>query len=90
MTRLAIAAALMLVAAPAFAQSGDTQSPPSPNASSQGPTPANSVPAGALTANPSSPSNPFPSAGVGTTVTQPGAVIAPAPAGASTVPTPAR
>ena len=86
MTRFAIAAALMLVAAPAFAQSGETQSPPSPNASSQGPTSANSVPPGALTANPSSPSNPFPSAGIGTTVT-PGAVVAPAPAGASTVPT---
>ena len=87
MTRFAVAAAaLMLVAAPAFAQSGETQSPPSPNANSQGPTSANSVPAGALTANPSSPNNPFPSAGVGTTVTGP-TTTAPAPAGASTVPT---
>ncbi len=95
MTRFVLAAALFLAAVPAFAQSGATQSPPSPNASSQGPTSANSVPAGALTANPSSASNPCPSAGVGSTVTQPGAVVLTpsvpaAGAGDTTIPTPVR
>ena len=42
-------AATVLMAGPALAQSGATQSPPSPNAGNSAPEPANSVPAGAAT-----------------------------------------
>ena len=45
MPKYAFALALILAAAPAFAQSGSTQSPPSPNAATSAPTPATSAPA---------------------------------------------
>ena len=66
MQKLVLATVLALAAAPAFAQSGVTQSPPSPNAGNSAPEPANSVPAGALTANPNAPQNPNVSPGVTT------------------------
>ncbi len=63
---LTLVAAFALTAAPAFAQSGATQSPPAPNSSSSGPQSGNSVPSGGLTMNPSAPQNPNSSGGVTT------------------------
>ena len=57
MNKLAFVVALAFAAAPAYAQSGQT--PPSPNAASGTAQPANSVPQGALTSNPSSPRDPL-------------------------------
>lgn len=44
-----------LIAGPALAQSGATQSPPSPNASQNAPSPSNSLPAGSATTSPGAP-----------------------------------
>ena len=66
MTKFIPALAFLLMAAPAFAQNGATSSPPSPNSNQSAPEPANSVPAGALTANPNAPQNPNVSSGVTT------------------------
>ena len=76
MTKFIPALAILLMAAPAFAQSGTTTSPPSPNASNSAPQSANSVPAGALTANPNAPQNPNVSSGI-TTSTVTGQQVTP-------------
>lgn len=55
---LTIAATVLsagLIAGPALAQSGATQTPPAPNASNSAPEPSNSVPAGAATLSPGAP-----------------------------------
>lgn len=44
-----------LIASPALAQSGATQTPPAPNASNSAPEPSNSVPAGAASLSPGAP-----------------------------------
>lgn len=62
---LLMSVALFGLAAPAFAQSGATQTPPSPNASSQMPQQRNSAPVGATVAAPQA----NPSGPIGTTVT---------------------
>ena len=49
---LAVTALMLGLAASAFAQGGDTQNPPAPNAGQSAPTPPNSVPAGSTTSNP--------------------------------------
>lgn len=89
MLKYATAFALIVAAAPAFAQSGATQSPPTPNAAASAPTPATSVPAGSLTANPSTTQNPNVSGPLGTTGTgtTPGAAGAASGAMSTTVPT---
>ena len=96
MIKLLPVVALLFAAAPALAQSGSTQSPPSPNASSSAPEPTNSVPPGAANMNMGSASNPNVAAPLSTTVVTPGASTMPmaaAPGGnppmAATVPTPA-
>lgn len=48
-------AAALLVAGPALAQTGATQTPPSPNAGQSAPEPANSLPAGAITTSQGAP-----------------------------------
>ena len=68
MTRFIPALAILLMAAPAMAQIGNAQSPPSPNSSSSAPQTSGSVPAGSLT------DKPGPSTGI-TTDTRTGAVI---------------
>lgn len=55
---LTIAATVLsagLIACPALAQSGATQTPPAPNASNSAPEPSNSVPSGAATLSPGAP-----------------------------------
>lgn len=93
MLKYAAAAALMLAAAPAFAQSGATQSPPSPNASTSAPTPATSVPEGALTTNPGASTNPNVSGAIGGGPTVPAGSLSNAPSPGTpmgnTVPQPA-
>lgn len=49
MTKFFPVLAILLMATPVMAQGGNTMSPPAPNAASQAPEPANSVPAGSLT-----------------------------------------
>ncbi len=95
MLKFVPALAVLLASTAAFAQSGSTQSPPSPNASSSAPQPATSVPPGAANMNTGSASNPNVSGPLSTTVVTPGASTVPmmaAPAGsppmAGTVPTP--
>ena len=44
-----------LIAGPALAQSGVTQSPPAPNSGQSAPQPSNSIPSGAATASPGAP-----------------------------------
>ena len=44
-----------LIAGPALAQSGATQSPPAPNSSNSAPQPSNSVPSGGATLSPGAP-----------------------------------
>ncbi len=44
-----------LIAGPALAQSGATQTPPAPNASNSAPEPSNSIPSGAATLSPGAP-----------------------------------
>ena len=99
MTKLIPALAVMLLAAPAFAQSGATQSPPAPNSASSAPQPANSLPGGTSNLNTGSVSNPNTSGALSTTNTTTGQqtspVTAPPASGAGdafsrTVPTPAR
>ncbi len=66
--------ALMIAAGPVFAQSGATQSPPSPNAGSSAPQTSNSLPAGAANMNTNSTANPnLAGQAVGGTTTQTGA-----------------
>ena len=82
------ALALALSAAPAFAQTGATQSPPAPNASSFAPQPVDSVPAGGLTAGPAQSPQVGPVLGSG--VPAP-VVVVPVPGPAmSTAPAPVR
>ncbi len=84
MLKYASAFALILAAAPAFAQSGATQSPPTPNAAASAPTPATSVPAGALTSNPSTTQNPNVSGALGaSSTTGSGPAVTPGTAGAA-------
>ena len=99
MTKLIPTLAILLMAAPAFAQGGSTQSPPAPNSSSSAPQPANSLPGGTSNLNTGSAANPNPSGAVGSTNTATGQptspVTAPPASGAGdafsrTVPTPAR
>lgn len=99
MIKLIPALAILLMAAPAFAQGGSTQSPPAPNSSSSSPQPANSLPGGTSNLNTGSTSNPNPSGVVGSTSTATGQPTAPVTAAPSsgagdafsrTVPTPAR
>lgn len=63
---LAAMALVLGLAAPAFAQSGATQNPPSPNSGSSAPTPPNSLPAGAATSNPNSAGGATPTMGAQT------------------------
>ena len=90
MLKFAAVLSLTLAAAPAFAQSAT--SPPSPNAASQGPNTATSVPPQALNVNPSGPRNPQRSGALGGTATRPGTNgVKNGPGGAfqNTVPVPA-
>ena len=96
MSKLIAAFTLLLLSAPAFAQSGASQSPPAPNGGENAPQPSNSLPAGAANMNTGSASNPNVSGPVSTTIVSPGAVATPAPAApagapplANTVPAPA-
>ena len=96
MNKLIPALSLLLLSAPAFAQSGASQSPPAPNAGQSAPQPSNSLPAGAQNLNTGSASNPNVSGPVSTTVVTPGAATSPVPAApagaqplANTVPAPA-
>ena len=73
---LATVTMMGFAALPAFAQVSATQSPPSPNASSQMPQPANSMPSGATVATPQF----YPGAPLGTTQDAPVVAGAPAPA----------
>ena len=66
---LATAALTLGLAAPAFAQSGTTMSPPSPNAGESAPSAANSVPAGAMTTAPSTAGGASPTIGAQTGTT---------------------
>lgn len=50
--------ALLVAAGPAFAQSGATQTPPAPNASTSAPQTSNSLPPGAANMNTNSTANP--------------------------------
>ncbi len=84
MMKLVPALVILLAAAPAFAQGGASQSPPSPNAASSAPEPVNSVPPGALNMNTGNASNPNVSGPVGTTIVTPGMTP-----GASALPVPA-
>ena len=87
----ALVTILAIAAAPAFAQSGATQSPPAPNSSSSAPTPATSAPAGALTTNPGSVSNPNVSGNLGGSASVPAPPASgPSDAMSKTVPTPAK
>ena len=86
------ALALLVATAPAFAQAGATQSPPSPNAGQAQPQSGNSLPAGAANMNTGSVQNPnlAGSALGGTSTTAPGAVtVSPGAAQSTTVPAPA-
>ena len=68
MLKYATALTLLVLAGPAFAQAGATQSPPAPNASSASPIPPTSVPPGAT----NMPASASPNVSPGTTVqTQP-------------------
>ncbi len=58
MMKFVPALALMIVAGPAFAQSGATQSPPSPLAGKSAPQTSNSLPPGAANMNTNSVQNP--------------------------------
>ena len=77
MTKLIPALAILLMASPAFAQGGNERSPPTPNAASSAPEPANSVPQGASNLNTSGLNNPNPSGPVGSTDTSTGRPTAP-------------
>ncbi len=85
MNKTIVTLALLLAASPAFAQ-GATQSPPSPNASSSAPTPAGSVPNGAMTMAPGTTANPNMSAPLGSVTTSP--PQGPSSGMSSTVPAP--
>lgn len=74
---LTILAVALGFAAPAFAQAGATQSPPSPNSGQSAPTPSNSLPAGGLTGNPNAPGGASPTMGAQTGVTGTPAPAAP-------------
>ncbi len=90
MRHLVLAAMMTLSAVPAFAQSGSTQSPPSPNAASSAPTPATSAPAGAMTTNPGG--SPNVGGALGSTTGMPTSTTMPSGPSAAmsgTVPTPA-
>ena len=96
MNKFAPAIALILLSTPVFAQSGASSSPPSPNASSSAPEPANSLPPGAANMNIGSSSNPNVGGALGSTAVTPGASPAPMSAAptaqqpmANTVPVPA-
>ncbi len=58
MLKYVLAIALLVAAGPVFAQSGATQSPPAPNASSSAPQTSNSLPAGSANMNTNSTQNP--------------------------------
>jgi hypothetical protein len=71
MTKLLPALALLLMAGPVLAQ-GVERSPPTPNAASAAPEPANAIPQGGSNLNTSGVNNPNPSGPVGVTGTSPG------------------
>lgn len=99
MTKLIPAVAILLMAAPAFAQQGGTMSPPAPNAAASAPQPANSVPPGASNLNTSGTNNPNVAGSIATTdtatglpatPTSPNPATQPGDAFNRTVPQPAR
>jgi len=97
-TLMPVAVAVLFgLAAPAYAQSGTTQTPPAPNSTQSAPAPLNSVPAGSMTTNPSAPGGGSPTIGAQTGTTGSAQPAAPSgstnndPSGAfkQTVPQPA-
>lgn len=74
---LAAATLALGLAAPAFAQSGATQSPPSPNSGASAPSPSNSAPAGSMTTDPTSPGGASPTMGAQTGTTGMAQPVAP-------------
>ncbi len=93
MTKFVPALAMLLIAAPAFAQSGATQSPPSPNSSQSAPQPANSMPPGVSNVVPGTSLTSGPVGSTNTTTGGPGGTVPSQSPGADaftkTVPTPA-
>lgn len=96
MIKFAPVLAILLAAGPVLAQGADMRSPPTPNAASAAPAPANSMPPGTSNLNPGSVANPNVSGPVGSTDTSTGMPASPVapnnqPGSAfqNTVPTPA-